>query len=428
MNGGSGEMTDAERTDSRRALEALRNGVPNRDAVRVLGCHQDEPERRFLEQMDALRHSAERPAPPGLLVAGDFGTGKSHLLEYFQELAVQRNFVVSRVVISKETPLFDLGKVFRAAVETAVVPGRTGSAVPEIALKLDVNSQPYVDFYRWVHDPVSGLDPFFAATVLLHERLRNDPELVERITGFWSGERLGVADVRGGLRQIGEQAGYPVRAIKARALPPQRFAFLSRLIRAAGYAGWIILIDEVELIGRYTILQRGRSYAELARWLAVTPDQSIPGCAAVATITNDFDISVLQERGDRDNVGPRLRAKGSQDYALMAAHAEAGIRAIEQTAVALRPPSEDDLRRTYGRLRDVHGTAYGWTPPEVWGQEQVGGRMRQMVRAWITRWDLARIYPGHGITLEHEEIHVDYGEDDTLEAESEGAASGDSED
>ncbi len=34
-------------TDRRRALEALRNGVPNRDAVRVLGCEQPEVEERF---------------------------------------------------------------------------------------------------------------------------------------------------------------------------------------------------------------------------------------------------------------------------------------------------------------------------------------------------------------------------------------------
>lgn len=36
---------------SRRALEALRNGVPNRDAVTALGCNQPEVERRFDAQL-----------------------------------------------------------------------------------------------------------------------------------------------------------------------------------------------------------------------------------------------------------------------------------------------------------------------------------------------------------------------------------------
>ena len=41
---------------SRRALEALRNGVPNREAVRILGCNQPEAERRF---EDMLGHAAD---------------------------------------------------------------------------------------------------------------------------------------------------------------------------------------------------------------------------------------------------------------------------------------------------------------------------------------------------------------------------------
>ena len=40
------------------------------------------------------------------MIAGGFGAGKSHLLGYLQELALAENFIVSWVVISKETPLF----------------------------------------------------------------------------------------------------------------------------------------------------------------------------------------------------------------------------------------------------------------------------------------------------------------------------------
>ena len=47
----------------------------------------------------------------------------------------------------------------------------------------------------------------------------------------------------------------------------QRFRFVPRLMAAAGYKGWIVLLDEVELIGRYSLLQRAKSYAEVARWV-----------------------------------------------------------------------------------------------------------------------------------------------------------------
>ena len=103
---------------SRRALEALRNGVPNREAVRILGCNQPEGERRF---EDMLGHAADRDNVPdgafGMLVSGDFGSGKSHLLTHLEQRALSQGFVCSKVAISKETPLYDLGKVFKSAVD-----------------------------------------------------------------------------------------------------------------------------------------------------------------------------------------------------------------------------------------------------------------------------------------------------------------------
>ena len=113
--------------NSRRALEALRNGVPNGDAVAVLGCNQPEVEQVFTGMLS--RMSGEGAGPEGgqgMLVAGEFGSGKSHLLGYLESQALSRNFVCSRVVISKETPLFDMDKVYRAVVENGKVPGVNG--------------------------------------------------------------------------------------------------------------------------------------------------------------------------------------------------------------------------------------------------------------------------------------------------------------
>src|SRR5258707_773118 len=122
--------------DFRRALEALRNGVPNRDAVRVMGCSQKEAEQAFLKQLDSAdEHLQKGKQVPGLLISGGFGSGKSHLLEHLENLALSRKFVCSRVVISKETPLYDPVKVYKAAINAALVPKMTGQAIQEIALK-----------------------------------------------------------------------------------------------------------------------------------------------------------------------------------------------------------------------------------------------------------------------------------------------------
>lgn len=408
---------------SRRALEALRNGVPNRDAVTALGCNQPEVERRFdaqLARAGELIESGEQSA--GLLVAGGFGTGKSHLLEYLQHRALSANFVVSRVVISKETPLYDQGKVFKAAIDSAVLPDGRGQAVKEIAHRLDPRSPAYEDLNRWANLPDNGVSELFAATLFLHERLSNDPDLVDRVTDFWAGEPIPVAEVRRGLREVNAASAFTVKTVPARQLPTERFAFMSRLILGAGFAGWVVLIDEVELIGRYSLLQRGRSYAELARWMAKVDTVSYPGLTAVAAITDDFDINVLQEKGDRDVVGARLLAKGTADMTLAAARAEVGMRLIAREALALTPPTGELLAETYKAVRAVHAEAYGWDPPDIAGAEITLRRaMRSHIRRWINEWDLLRLHPGAEIHTEEVELHVDYHQDDQLEVGPEAA-------
>lgn len=403
--------------DRRRALEALRNGVPNREAVFALGCGQSAVEDLFVEKMAEVETAFQAGGqPPGILVSGGFGAGKSHLLEYLEQLARDRNFVSSRVVISKETPLHDPGKVFAAAVESAVVPGVTGQAIAEIALKLNPDRKSYVEFWKWANTS-NEVSQIFPATLFLHERVQNDPELIEKIVSFWAGEKIPVKDIRDGLKLAGETASYSVKAVKVRQLALERFSFVSRLIRGGGFSGWILFIDEAELVGRYSILQRGRSYAEIARWMGQVEDGAVPGLMSVVAITDDFALAVLEEKHDRDYVGPKLRSKGTDEFAILAARAEVGMRLIEREALRLEPPGEERLKQVYDSLRSIHAEAFDWDPPEVKGGDRSLKRpMRSYVRRWINEWDLKRLYPDAQLQTEEFEVRQSYGEDASLEA------------
>lgn len=400
--------------DLRRALEALRNGVPNRDAVRVLGCGQDRAVERFGQQLAAVDEAAldDRQAE-GMLLAGGFGSGKSHTLEHLRHLALEANFVCSLIVVSKETPLFDLGKVFAAAAETAVAPGVTGDAIKEIALKLPEHSEAYGEFSGWANSAQSGIGQIFPATLLLQERLKNDPEMSEKVRGFWAGDTLPIADVRLGMKQIGQTAAFQIRTVSAKELPLQRFTFASRLIRAAGYRGWVLLIDEVELVARYSRLQRAKSYAELARWLGKIETEQISGLTAVATITEDFGAEMLHSKGDREYVVPLLESKNLADAA---ARAETGMRMIEREALYLAEPDDDALQRSYGTLKRIHAEAYAWSPPNLpSSRTSTTRRMRSYVRRWINEWDLHRLYPGEALDTVETELKTDYSESAELQ-------------
>ena len=112
------------------------------------------------------------------------GEGKSHLLEYLQHIAIEENFVCSKVVISKETPLHDPVKLYRYAIETAMVPCKRGSALPEIASRLDPASEAYIKLDTWLHSPNSKLNSRFPASLFLYSRMGNNMELRDRIISF----------------------------------------------------------------------------------------------------------------------------------------------------------------------------------------------------------------------------------------------------
>ena len=58
--------------------------------------------------------------------------------------------------------------------------------------------------------------------------------------------------IRQALVAAGAGKAFSLKAVPAAELTAQLTRFVPLLFRAAGYAGWCILFDEIELIGRYT--------------------------------------------------------------------------------------------------------------------------------------------------------------------------------
>jgi len=394
----------------RRAIEALRAGVPSRDAVAALGSGQSAIEDRF----SALRDAAAAGRAGGLLLGGGFGAGKSHLLEHLARLALDDGFAVSRVVVSKETPLHDPVKVFRAAADTAVTAAGSGPAIAEAAAELDLDARGYAELLRWTSSPTAELNERFPATLELFARFRDrDSEFADTIVRFWSGDPIGTPELRRRFRETG-----PARPVfppvPARELGLQRIRFAAKLLAAAGSAGWVILFDEVELVGRYSLQQRAKSYAEIARW--VRGDHGGAPVAAVLAMTDDFEAAVITGKDDREQVPAKLRAKDTPEAAELAGAAEAGMRIIDREMTLLTAPDTAELDQAYARLKQLHAEAFGWQPPDVAGLERLGAtRMRQYVRAWINEWDLIRLDPQYRPQTETVDVVSNYREDAALD-------------
>jgi hypothetical protein len=387
--------------ESKRAIEALRSGVPSAAAVRAIGCGQQELEHRFHAIL------AQSTFDSGLLVRAGYGEGKSHFLTCLERAALDNGYAASRVVISKQVPLSDPVKVTTAAAEGLRIGIDVGRGLDQIhddlqSLASGPIGQLAEDLER------GGFDSRFPATVVLWDRSHDD-ELRDRILSFWAGDKLGVAEIRRALKALGLAAGYDLGPIKLRDLALQRLAFIPRLLRASGRAGWVILLDEVELIGQYSRLGRARAYGELSRLLT-----EIPGVITVAAISSDFSPAVLDDKGDRDGLAAYLEGR----YPDLIERAEAGMRAIDSAELFV-PPDSESKRRAYVELRRLYQQAYGWPPPEIDWPRTVGETtMRVYVRSWINTWDLKRLHPDsrpEEAGIEYSNPSFGYGEDPDLE-------------
>ena len=140
----------------------------------------------------------------------------------------------------------------------------------------------------------------------------------------------------------------------------------SRLIAAAGYAGWVLLVDELELIAQYSFKSRARAYAELARSTGRLRGQRCPGLVSLFAITQDFATLVLHQRNDLEAdpwSASRQPLKTRPSSAMTADGSEVGMRMIERDRGAAQgPPRQiDRLDRRAGRR--LHSTAYDWQAP-----------------------------------------------------------------
>jgi hypothetical protein len=397
--------------EARTAVEALRAGVPNRAAVRLMGTAESGIENAFERLLGAVW--AEGAVPRGLGIAGGFGAGKSHMLTYLAEVARTHNFVVSRVVVSKETPLADPARVFEAAMRSAALPGRNDDALAGALAALRAAPERFDALEATVRAADSHLAPIFAAILYLLRRPTLSPETARRCERFLAGGRMASTVFRQGLASAGSPRMFDVKMPGAAELALQRIRFASHLFHAAGYAGWCLLLDEVELIGRYTPLQRGVAYAWLATWLGLEGTVPIPGVAAVYAITDDFVAAVIEHRQDTERLSERLLLKGREQESLMAV---AAIRHIEDVVQRHRLPLPglEELARDCRRLREIYASAYDWPAPELAPGERTATRtMRQYIKAWITQWDMQRLGDGGGAIVE-DTVRNNYEEDEGL--------------
>lgn len=382
-------MTDV---DARQAIENLRSGVPSRHiASRYPYGRQDllrsvEDDLALLEKNGAGKHLR--------LLCAAYGNGKSHALQAIWRLAESRNWIVSFISLSRETPLNRLDQVYRKLAANTYLPESDqpgiqrlfetirGSDADELRIFADANLHPKLQLV--IENIFYG-----ASTELLHQFFSD-----------LTGELLTVSD----LRKLSEINYWSPRGIqrehrtKLRPFNGARdiadyFRLMNYVCSTCGKSGWLVLIDELELIGALGPKSRMRAYQNLLR---LATDSLLEHAYIVTALAQSYVEEVIPKD---TGIIANLRYRGEDELATDAERMSQLI-SEEQRTSQLAPLNRDELVSALKQVIHDHEAAYEWSAPisaeelytSVIGILQTEHQLRNIIRGAIQWLDITMQY------------------------------------
>lgn len=227
---------------SRSAIRRLRAGIVPPDSLEELSVGYEAVTSVIDESLNAL--SAKGRCAP-LFVRGEWGTGKSHMLEFVRTAAARRRIAHVRVDLNARASPLNYPQRFYPWIAQSVAFGaeRGIRSIVERAF-VDESRRKALLQFAWAAE--SGALGAALKSIILASRELHSDVLVDG--PGW--------DVVGGV----DLAPFDYKRLKAL----ERIAMLARLLRALGGKGLVIVLDEVETVDQlWNRLSRMGAYQTL---------------------------------------------------------------------------------------------------------------------------------------------------------------------
>ncbi len=366
--------------EARHIIEALRSGIPSRS----VGLYFSEARPKVLQELNNdLEEVALSGKAKGHLISGKYGEGKTHLLNTVFNIAHAKNMVVSTVTLSKETPLDRTYLLYQKVMQNTFLPKREQPGIGEILEQLIPDSNMVNDLLLFSAKQLETDKLYY---VLRSYLFSDDQDERFLLRGDIEGDFISNTQVKQLNRRIfQEKIQFQTNFNKFRH-SFDYFAFWSRLFRMLGYGGWVILLDETELIGRLGKKTRMKAYYNLSQFLF--PHKRIEGLYALFAISSSYVEDVIEAKREYENLEQLQLAT------------EEEIKRVLDTIIAtkqLNPLSKNEIEQVIQKLIYFHGRAYDWEPNLTVGEIQkeadtTGYLLRTKIRLALECLDQAYQY------------------------------------
>lgn len=331
--------------EARHVVEALRSGIPSRAVGQYFSEARPKIMKDISERLDMI---AEQGKSNGMIITGKYGEGKTHLLNTVFNLAHSNNMVVSFLSLSKETPMDKLYMVYQKLMQNTYLPKRQQPGFMHELEKISANS------------PIANEMLLYAAKQLETDKLyylfrsylnTEDPDEKFLLQADLEGDFMANAPLKMIYRRIfGQPVKYNVNFTKTKHCMDY-FAFMSHLFLQMGYYGWVILIDETELMGRLGKKARLNAYKNMADFLM--PQKRMESTFSTFALSASYVEDVIEGKHEYEN----LEEIYPEDPGTIRGVLDQLIKAPQ-----LYPLSKEEIQGVLYKIQDFHGKAYGWTP------------------------------------------------------------------
>lgn len=331
--------------EARHVIEALRSGIPSRAVGQYFSEARPGIMREIAGQLD---ETCETGKSRGRIIAGKYGEGKTHLLNTVFSMAHSNNMVVSYLSLSKETPFDKLYLVYQKLVNNTYLPKRVQPGFTQILEKMTPGSPAANEllFYAAKHLETDKL--YYLLRAYLNTEDQDEKFMLQ---ADLEGDFIANVPLKQIYRRIyNERVKYNVNFSKTKHCRDY-FAFLSRLFRLEGYNGWVLLIDETELIGRLSKKARLNAYRNMAEFLL--PGGQMESVYTLFALGASYTEDVIEAKHDYEN----LEAIYPQEQEPMGT-----VLNLITRAQQLAPLTDSEIREVLKKIQSFHGRAYDWNP------------------------------------------------------------------
>jgi len=286
----------------------------------------------------------------GMVISGNYGEGKTHLLNTIYNMAHENNMVVSMVSLCKETPFDKLYLVYQKLINNTYLPDRMQPGFKNVFENLPPNSSFISEMLEYALSKTESNKLYYLLKSYLN-------------TEDYDEKFMLLADIEGDFatanvikkiykRIFNEKVNFSVTFSKTKH-SQDYFDFMNHLFLQLGYNGWVILFDEAELIGKLGKKARLNAYRNMGRFLY--PTSKTASLYSVFAFNSSFAEEVIEEKHEFTNV----------DELFIDIESKKLIKKVLNAIISadqLVPLTQDEIIAVLDQVKDFHGKAYGWHP------------------------------------------------------------------